>query len=138
MAHLSGTYENAPPAVTDPTDMLAGFEVYGIADQADPVVDFADRDSAASALDDEQRRIVEGNLPLVISIAMAIARNRPIGSLTCNDLIQEGVLGLMKAVTDYDAARGNTLGTYATPHIRGAMSHALRDQAPMLRTPRNE
>ena len=78
-----------------------------------------------------EQRLVESNLRLVVSIA-----KRYVGvGMPLLDLIQEGNLGLMKAVERFDYRRGNKFSTYATWWIRQGVSRALAVQSRTIRVP---
>jgi RNA polymerase primary sigma factor len=86
---------------------------------------------AESIIDDAKVKLTEANLRLVISIA-----KRYIGKgLGFSDLIQEGNIGLMKAIDKFDYKRGFKFSTYATWWIRQGISRAFMDQTKTIRVP---
>src|ERR687884_17045 len=78
-----------------------------------------------------RQRLIEKNLRLVISVAK---KYRGMG-LPFEDLIQEGNIGLMKAVEKYDPDRGWRFSTYATWWVRQAVQRAVADKGRTIRVP---
>lgn len=88
---------------------------------------------AAQAGDKKARvDLINSNLRLVVSIAKKYNKNT---SMSFLDLIQEGNLGLMKAVDKYDIAQGYRFSTYATWWIRQSISRAIINQSSTIRIP---
>jgi RNA polymerase primary sigma factor len=78
-----------------------------------------------------KREMIESNLPLVVSIAK---RYRGLG-VPFLDLIQEGMLGLSRAIDKFDWRRGYKFSTYATWWVRQAVQRAVANQAHTIRLP---
>ena len=103
--------------------MRGGFPLQG--------AEVADLQLLVAEGDRSKQRLIEANLRLVVSIA-----KRYIGrGLVFLDLIQEGNLGLIRAVEKFDYTRGYKFSTYATWWIRQAITRAIADQARTIRVP---
>ncbi len=80
-----------------------------------------------------KQKLIEANLRLVVSVARRYSQSS--GGITLLDLIQEGNLGLIRAVDKYNHNTGFKLSTYATWWIRQAISRAIADKSRLIRLP---
>jgi RNA polymerase primary sigma factor len=96
---------------------------------ADEEVELASRIQCGDT--DAKQRMIEANLRLVISIA----KRYRCKSMSFEDLVQEGIIGLMAAVIRYDPKKGYRFSTYATHWIRQAIGRAIDNQGRMIRLP---
>lgn len=78
-----------------------------------------------------KQQLVESNLGLVISIA----KKHDFRAIPFEDLVQEGVIGLMKAATKFDPTKGYKFSTYATHWVKQTISRAIANQSRTIRVP---
>jgi RNA polymerase primary sigma factor len=90
------------------------------------------RNGTPSEQVEARQRLVEANLRLVISIAL---RRSGTPTLPMMDLIQEGNIGLMRAIDRFDPGRGQRLSSYATWWIRQSINRSIAEQARTIRIP---
>jgi RNA polymerase primary sigma factor len=117
-------------------DLLLAWILGSLSENARLLVQLTDREQRQlkRRIDDAEearRRLIQANLRLVVSVAKKYIG----GPLSFMDLVQEGNIGLMRAVEKFDYLRKNRFSTYATWWIRQAVTRAIAEQSRLIRLP---
>ena len=127
--HDGSSAQSEEPGIEDPVRMylreIGRVPLLTSEEEIELATRIADGDEEA------KKRLVEANLRLVVSIAKKYMGR----GMTLLDLVQEGNLGLIKAVEKFDHAKGFKFSTYATWWIRQAITRAIADQSRIIRLP---
>jgi RNA polymerase primary sigma factor len=118
--------------ITHATWIEAGLLAADRLDRSEPSLELREDLQAVVVLGEQaRRRMIEGNLRLVVSLAKRYTGK----GISLLDLIQEGNLGLMRAVERFDHKLGNRFSTYAIWWIRQAIGRAISDRSRLVRMP---
>ena len=120
--------DESDPQITDP--MRQYLKEIGTIPLLSPEEELETAKRIAEGDEAARKKMTEANLRLVVSIAKRYVRG-----MSLLDLIQEGNLGLIKAVEKFDYTKGYKFSTYATWWIRQAITRAISDQARTIRIP---
>src|SRR5215203_3847288 len=127
-----GTAARRPERGSETPDLIPGY--FARIDKGELLTHAEEIDLSKRAKADDQKarqRLIEKNLRLVVSVAKKYCGM----GLPFEDLIQEGNIGLMKAVEKYDPERGFRFSTYATWWVRQAVQRAVADKGRTIRVP---
>ncbi|MCP9884060.1 sigma-70 family RNA polymerase sigma factor [Synechococcus sp. ATX 2A4] len=134
-AHPSKTPPSDAPATRQPSKLAASRGSSQTTGGAHAQTTTPRSNGKASATVRQRNQRVETYRALVRPIALHYAALCREGA---DDLIQVGLMGLIRAAERFDASTGTPFSAFARQHVRGAILHYLRDQAPVIRLPRRQ